>query len=277
MIGRLFGKRSGELPRDQSDAFVENIRILISEDQTQLAIKLTKRHQRKYPHDKPGLCNSSIAISIAGHPDVAAEILAKATLANPDEPRLIGNLSAAYYRNDQIYLALEHARESVRLGPEVPQAIKLLADILADLGEVDEAKEICLNYLAGYAPHYMVLFKVGVCDLMLNDFSGAVTHFERALELNPKHTASHGNLGAAYIGLDQYEQAEPHVLKSLELFPNYGVSLCNLAQIYEAQDRDEDAYQMYLRATEVDPEYERAYEDVERMRGVLGLTDEHSG
>lgn len=269
MIGRLFRKGSGELTREESDAFVEQIRQTISNGDIRKAIKKVKQHQLRFPHDKPGICNSAIAISTAGSSDAAAKILILAIETNPDEPILIGNLAAAYYLGRRNDLALEYAREAVVLGPDIPQAIKLLADILTDLDEAQEAKDVCKEYLSNYTPDCPVQFKVGVCEMMLDAYDEAIRSFELALELNPKHFPSLANLGAAWIAIGDFDQAEQFVLKSLELYPDYGVSLCNLANIFESRDLHQQAFDLYKRSTEVDPGYESAYSDLERLRELL--------
>ena len=271
-IFSFFSRREIVLTREESDAFVEIIRDLVGQGDIKKAIHLSVGHQRKHPHDKPGICNSAIAISTAGRPDIAIQMLSKANEDNPGEPRLIGNLGAAYYNNTQIEQSLEHARESVRLAPDSPNGTKLLADVLCNLNETEEARALCANFLENYDPDFMVRFKLGVCELQLGNFQEAANHFEQSLEMNPEHTSSLANLGAALIGCGDFDKAESIVLRVLEKYPDNGISICNLAQIFESRELYKDAYDLYCRSIEVDPNYEPAHGEAARLREFLEIT-----
>ena len=59
-------------------------------------------------------------------------------------------------------------------------------------------------------------------EALLNlDFEKAISHFEKALELNPNLNACHRGLGVGYFGLDRYEEAAVEYVKLLQRDPNF--------------------------------------------------------
>ncbi len=278
MIGRLFKK---ELSDDERmairDRHRSEVRKLVNNGDHQGAIRLTQKFQKRLPDHKGAICDSAIELSDAGEVFAAIEIFKKLNKDNPGEGFLLLNLAVCYSRIEDHDRQLAAAREANAMDPDCYEAAEYLSDILQMFDLVEEAKDVCEDFLSRSSEHQSLWFRLGCCEMYFGNNDDALVAFERSLELDPEHFYSLANCAAALVGMKEWDDAEELVLRALEIRPEDGVTLCNLAQIYEAQDRDEDAYQMYLRATEVDPEYERAYEDVERMRGVLGLTDEHSG
>ncbi len=274
MIRRFLSKTN--LTEEQlaliSDEHIERIDHLIKENDLETAIQLTNRFQKKYPHNKRGICNSAIAISYGGRPDAASRILDQSIKDNPNEPILIGNLGAAYFRSGHLELALDYARKSFELDPTSANAVKLLADTLCDLNEHQQARDACIDFLQSNEPNYMIWFKAGVCEMGLEQYQSAAESFRQAIQLDEHgDSPAHANLAGALIGMKEYDEAETILLKVLEAHPDDGITLCNLALVYESKDLNQEAHDLYQRSTEVDPDYERAYWELDRLKELLKL------
>ncbi len=278
MIGRVFKK---ELTDDEriaiSNRHRREVRELVSSGDYQGAIRLSTKFQKRFPDHKGAICDSAIELSDAGEVPAAIEVLNRLNMDNPGEGLILLNLAVCYSRVEDQDRQLETAREAFAVDPERYEVADYISYILHEFDMIEEAKQVCEEFLSNSSDHQTLWFRLGCCEMYFGNSKDALVAFERSLEIDPDHFYSLANCAAALVGLKDWSNAEELVLRSLEINPDDGVTLCNLAQIYEAQDRDEDAYQMYVRSTEVDPEYERAYEDVERMREQLGFTDEHTG
>lgn len=278
MIRRFIKRNLSEEERKAlSDHQHNAVKELINSGDHQGAVWLTKKFQKKFPTNKKAICNSAIELSDAGEVEASIEILQKLNKKNPSDSLILINIAVCYNRVEEYERQLEVAQEAYAADPDKYEAAEYLSDVLYEFDLIDEAKQICEDFLSRSSEHQSLWFRIGCCEMYYGNSEDALSAFKQSLELDPDHFNSLANCAAAQVGLKEWDDAEELVLRALEIRPEDGVTLCNLAQIYEAQNRDEDAYQMYLRATKVDPEYERAYEDVQRMRELLGLSDEHSG
>jgi len=278
MIGPFFGRKqlSEEELIAASDEQCARVEELLRSDDLQDAIRLTKRFQKRFPNNKRGIGNSAIMISDAG--DVHAAIAFFTTLHqhNPEDSYSLLNLAVCYNRLEQREIALEYVQEAYCMDPDNPGTCVCLSESYFYLDMVEESEQICLDAIERGVDHHLLWFGLGCCKMRQGDSYKACDPFKKSLDMNPNHFESLANYAAALVGMKEWDEAEKLVLRALEIRPDDGVTICNLAQIYEAQDRPDDAYGLYLRSTEIDPEYDRAYEDVQRMREQLGLSDDYS-
>src|ERR1019366_9265794 len=78
-------------------------------------------------------------------------------------------------------------------------------------------KEVSAGQSAPLTPQAQSLFRAGAASLNSGDFQGAITAYQKFLELNKQYGPAYLNLGLAYHSLNQYEQAIPSFTKALEL------------------------------------------------------------
>lgn len=135
------------------------------------------------------------------------------------EPVVLHSLVAeaqALYRQGRVEEAQERLRESLRCHP-TPEAMRLLARISADRGELAEALEWCDRAIAGQklAPesHYLR----GLILQDLGQMDEAVQSLRRALYLDPDHALVHLALGHLVWRQGRLRDARKHLERALAL------------------------------------------------------------
>jgi len=98
------------------------------------------------------------------------------------------------------------------------------------------------------------------------DLGECIAEYERAIELNPKHTSAHILLGLAYYTRDKdVTMAEAEIRQAMELSPKNKWAYYHLGEIYRQEGRTDEARAMYERALEIDPQFEAAQKRLQAL------------
>ncbi len=111
-------------------------------------------------------------------------------------------------------------------------------------------------------------FERGV-ELELISADDAVTAYERALELDPRHADAHVNLGRLLHEARRLAQAELHYRAALATGP-HATAAYNLGIVLEDRQRQKEAVSAYLRALDADPRMADAHYNLSRLYEQLG-------
>jgi tetratricopeptide (TPR) repeat protein len=93
----------------------------------------------------------------------------------------------AYADLGKWHVALELARECVRLDPKDPRSFCCLAEAYAHLGKREEAKDAIEKALRLAPTDSTVLFLTAQAYVSLADYQSALAHFNSVLEQEPMH------------------------------------------------------------------------------------------
>ena len=88
----------------------------------------------------------------------------------------------------------------------------------------------------------------GTEELMQQNYTQAISHLLKAVELEPKNAEIHNNLGMAYYFKGEKELARQHVQRALELDPKNTDALSNLASLSFEEGDMQTAERLYVRA-----------------------------
>jgi Flp pilus assembly protein TadD len=91
------------------------------------------------------------------------------------------------------------------------------------------------------------------------DLEGAVKHWRKALELDPKRVQAHYDLGNALLDQEDLEGAVKHYRKALEIAPKFAMAHNNLGIVLRKQNDVHGAVKHYRKALELAPEYPDAH------------------
>ncbi len=97
----------------------------------------------------------------------------------------------------------------------------------------------------------------GMIKYLNGNVNGAMSDFQRTIDLNPKFFLAYSNLGVTYIGNDDLK-AEKLFLKTIELNSRYVLSFNNLGYLYLEKDKKK-AEKYLLKAIEINPSYLYSY------------------
>lgn len=104
-------------------------------------------------------------------------------------------------------------------------------------------------------------------------FYNARRFFEKAIQIDPRYTLAHYNLGNAFDSLGEFEKAIESYKKTIELNPNYKNAHCNLAIDYQNTGKLMDALRHWYRFSTLSPDggedFEIAQRNILFIKGLL--------
>ena len=87
----------------------------------------------------------------------------------------------------------------------------------------------------------------------------AIAAYQRVLEIEPAHAASHINLGTLYYNRQDFSLAERHYRQAIEADPRYSLAYFDLGNVLDETGRVQEAIQTYKTALQLAPTYADAH------------------
>ena len=170
----------------------------------------------------------------------AAEIYRAVLTAEPENVDALNLLSAVFQVLGNQELAINLAREAIRIDPDF------------------------------FAPHV----NLGNALQASGAHEAAAEAFGRALELRPLEAAAAVNLSSALCALHRYIEAEEAARRALDIAPEIAEAHNNLGNALAGRGRNEDALEAYNRAIRLRKGFVQARVNRARVRLALGERDE---
>ena len=211
----------------------------------------------------------------AGRLESACEIGERALSDGGDSVALNAMLGMFRCRSGDFQTALYHLRPAHEARPDDLAIASNLVTALVECGEFDEALSVAtperaaadrtlrLARYRGYiaqlqgsadnaAEAYGAILKadpkdwqswnnLGSAQLLKGDFEGAVTSFQRSLDLNDESWLTHLNLGRAFVQADRLNEAEEQFRSTAERFPDDAQPLKELHELMRRRGHPPEA------------------------------------
>ena len=91
------------------------------------------------------------------------------------------------------------------------------------------------------------------------EFDKAISHYNKAIELNPTFAVAYLDRGFSYGKLGEDDRAIADYTKAIEINPRYALAFNNRGFIYRKKGDFDRAISDYSKAIEIDPKYAVAY------------------
>ena len=183
----------------------------------------------------------------------------KAQETDPQSSWLHLNLASVFIQKDNLALAAEELKQSIRLAPEAVQPHALLALVYAAQDKSDLASEeyiLALQNATRLEPENIDIYKgLGAIYLQQKKLKQAEGIFELILKLAPQDPEAHFYLGSIYYNLGNYLSADQELKSAVKLKPDYPEALNFLGYFYLEQDKNIDQAGLLIkRALVLEPE-----------------------
>lgn len=155
---------------------------------------------------------------------------------------------------------------------------KIMMDIVLTDMEDDEVKELELSkqLVAKYPNSARAYDNLAGSFNSLNETEKAREHWSKAMKLNPDFTPSISNLGASFLFTSpkDFTKAQKYMEKVVEIVPKSSRAHINLGDCYRAQNDLKKALVSYVKASELDPQDQVAFSKAGHANSFLGNYDE---
>jgi DNA-directed RNA polymerase subunit alpha len=213
--------------------------------------------QREASAAKPSqshLARLGVGLYLLGHPREAERYLAHVS----------GNAVAAFYRAlalsslEQHKEAAERFAEAAKLGYDKVECAMRRAGELRAMGQVAEAETLLRSVVGEGARRAEYSYQMGCILSDRGDTYGAIEYFERAVDIEPRHSRSLFRLAVENASRGNDAEAIRLYERALSHPPIHLGALINLGLMYEDDQNYQAAAFCFRRVLEVDPTNKRA-------------------
>jgi tetratricopeptide (TPR) repeat protein len=182
--------------------------------------------------------------------DLAAKHYRRAIELVPNDAQLYFNLGEVLQKT-KLDESIAAYRKAIELAPDLTVAKVNLGKALAEKGLYQEAKDLLASVTKGALADAEAHYNLGVIFMREGNASSAVTEFERAVAISPKHAPALNNLGVAWDQRANDKKALEYFKKAAAADPTYaeawfneGMSLMKLNQAALATKAFEQALKL---------------------------------
>ena len=119
-----------------------------------------------------------------------------------------------------------------------------------------------------------VHYNLGIAVMNKGNTSEAISHYKKAIELNPDLAQAHNNLGSALIHKGNTSEAIVHYKTTIKLKPDYADAHFNLGSALLNQGNTSEAIVHYKKAIELHPDLAQAHNNLGNVLIKKGNTNE---
>jgi tetratricopeptide (TPR) repeat protein len=167
----------------------------------------------------------------------------------------------------------EHILNSFLLGQvamgenNVSRAIAHFSQFLSQAdAEGGYSKDESLHFLRMYIGE--AHNNMGMAFAKQKSFDRAITHYNKALEINPDFANTYYNLGNVFLRRGELDEAIKHYTKALDLAPDLPEAHLNMGNALFKQGKLEGAIAYYNKAIKVRPDYREALQNLQHVQSL---------
>jgi tetratricopeptide (TPR) repeat protein len=205
-----------------------------------------------------------------------AEAIARfqqALQSNPNSDDVWYDLADAYFRKRDYAAALTAAQRVSPQGQKDTSYMALLADILAHLGQYDEAAKLLRQEIAESPDQDQAYLSLALVYLRSGNTSDARQTLQQGLARTPDAGELLWGMGVVSVMEGQEEEAEQYLRKSVDLLPEWPGSYSALAVLYYQSGQIDKARETTERFTQAGP---RRGLDVQGIEQALSAASANS-
>lgn len=235
--------------------------IALRANRADLGVDFLQRAVEFHPTNTEARCNLAHALRLCGRPHDACVMYAQCVAQTPtmiDAHFHLGALLQADTALARSVSATENPIDAIRcyqrvltLAPNHIDAQNNLGVALLDAQRFDEATVLLQRLVTNVPGNAIAHFNLGNLYRALAQFGAAITHYRRALEINPHFVDAIENLGTALYEIGDIVGARRCIDAVLAREPDAAITLANAALVDLAQGQRAAAFDKSKRAIAV--------------------------
>jgi len=207
------------------------------------------RHYARLTELAPGQVSHWLNLGVSkekrGMLTEAAEAFRKARDVRDDSVHAHTYLGAALWKAGDLEDARACYERALSKWPEKEDLVLGLAQVLEELGSLDQAATVCAQYCDTYPGHKLVWFRLGYLQYQLDRAEAAIEGFTQALKIAPVWAEADLNLALACYRAGEMDRAESVLNALLTREPANLDALKTLAMVTLAQGRNERSLELH--------------------------------
>jgi len=223
----------------QIEVGMELVELYSGQGQLEKAADVIDVLRNKYPTDV-GVLYASYRI----HSDLAGESMLSLSLVAPHSAQMYQLMAHELVRQGQMDAAIRNFREALKINPNLPGLHYELAEALNASDIPDGKEQAKKEYEAALSVNKFdekSECRLGTMAYKSNDLAGAVSHYSRAVELQPDDPEANLGLGKALMDMKETKKAQALLEQTVRLDPSIAEAHFRLATIYRESGRIPDA------------------------------------
>lgn len=172
--------------------------------------------------------NLGNVFELQGNIEKAGDSFKKALEINPHFHLAHTNLALTYIIQNRLDEAIIHINEALQIYPDSAQAYMLLGTVYKEKRNLKKAITYYKKAIQIHPNKPEIHFNLGDALALMGDFDGAINEFTAALKINWKLAAVHNALGYALLLKGDTSLGYYHLLTALEINPSYEKALQNI-------------------------------------------------
>jgi tetratricopeptide (TPR) repeat protein len=214
------------------------------------------------PNELASQFNAALGYQLNNKYDLALATYLKANKIDPKHPKVWCNLGVLYFQTDQFPQAESALRFATMASPDYARAWDNLAAALGAQDKLDEALIACRRAVELRPEYPEAFFKMGVIYFSRNDYTRALTEFQRAALLPTISAYCDSFQAMIHARLEQTEAAEASVQRAAKTDPNcemLWMAWNELGLAWYSEENYSRSATAYGEATTVRPEEPQAW------------------
>jgi tetratricopeptide (TPR) repeat protein len=154
---------------------------------------------------------------------------------------------------------LESLRNAYKADPGNIGNASKLAQLYADKGWLNEAREVYSSVVKKDENNYSLLLEFGNLCFRMQDYDEGLRTFKKLSVIKPQRVEGWNNLGIVQLTTHDDDAALESFKKVLEIEPDNAGALLNLGNCYDKKNMPEKACELFLKSVAVRPDFADAW------------------
>ncbi|KAL5013196.1 hypothetical protein ScPMuIL_007466 [Solemya velum] len=135
---------------------------------------------------------------------------------------------------------------------------------------IDESREILLSLLEITPENAEIYNRLGMSYMASEEYETAITHFNKAIEIDPYFVLAYMNIGEMYAQMGKNDLAEENLKYATELSPMLWDCYAAYGDFLKHRNRIREAIELYRKGTEVEPTMKPFWKAMRDAQKILG-------